>query len=159
MSPEDQRRALLDLAYQLDGGSDLADSQRQFLALALYRIATGEDANKVLSVRPTRGQKLTDAVDKRRMSLILHWVACAMRPDPKTGEKAMTLVEACEAAMDAIVPHAKVVFPGADERKYEPEYIQRCWSDPVYAHMRSTERGWFDPDFPYFKLPDVKDPK
>ena len=159
MSPEDQRRALLDLAYQLDGGADLADSHRQFLALALYRIATGEDANKVLSVRPTRGQKLTDAVDRRRMSLILHWVACAMHPDPNTGEKAMTLAEACEAAMNAIVPHAKVKFPGADNRKYDAEYIQRCSSESMYAHMRSPERGWFDPDFPYYTLPEVKDLK
>jgi hypothetical protein len=159
MSHEDHKRALLALAYQIGSGEDLTRDQQEYLAIVFYRIATGEDANAVLDVRPTRGQKLSDVIARRRMSLILHWVAGAMRPDPNTDEQAMTLSEACVAAMDTIVPRAKKAFPGADNREYDAEYLARCWSDPAYAHMRSHGRGWFDQDFPYYELPDVKDPK
>ena len=159
MSHEDHKRALLDLAYQFDRGDDLTDSQRQYLAVVFYRVATGEDANKVLQLKSTKGKKLSDVIARRRMSLILHWVAGAMHPDPNTDEQAMTLSQACVEAMDTIVPLAKMAFPGADNREYDAEYIARCWSDPTYAHMRSPERGWFDPDFPYHPLTAVKDPK
>jgi hypothetical protein len=152
MSHEDHKRVLLDLARQLDAGEDLDVSQKKYLAIVFYRIASGEDANKVLGVKPTRGQKLSDVTDKRRMSMILHWVACAMNPEPDSGTGAMTLSEACVQAMDTIVPDAKAAFPGADDRSYDAEYIQRCWSDPAYAHMRSTKRGYFDMDLPYQTL-------
>jgi hypothetical protein len=152
MSHEDHKRVLLDLARQLDAGEELDTSQMQYLAIVFYRIASGEDANKVLGVQPLRGQKSSDLVNRRRMSMILHWVACAINPDPDNDKKAMTLSEACIQAMDTIVPEAKAAFPEADYRSYDAEYIQRCWSDPAYAHMRSTKRGYFDMDLPYQTL-------
>lgn len=152
MNHEDHKRVLLSLAHQIDSGKELADSQRQYLAISIYRIATGEDANKVLGVKGTKGKKLSDVIGRRRMSMILHWVAGAMNPDPGTDEKAMTLSEACIAAMETVVPMAKATFPGAENREYDADYIARCWSEPAYVHMRSTERGWFDPDFPYYRL-------
>jgi hypothetical protein len=161
MSPEDHRRALLDLAQQLRAGEDLAEGQKQYLSDVFQRIAMGEDANNVLSLKRGRGQKRADVIDKQRMSLILHWVSCAMHPDPDTDttKKAMTLSEACVEAVGAIVPFAKKVFPGGDQHQYDAEYIERCWSDRRYAHMRSPERGWFDPDYPYHQFLEVKDPK
>ena len=159
LSPEDHKRALLDLSHQLASGDDLTDSQKQYLAIVFYRIATGEDANKVLGVRLERGVKKTDLVARRRMSFILHWVACAMYPDPQTDKQAMTLTQACEAAISAIVPLAKKKFPGADHHTYDVEYIERCWSEPTYAHMRSTQRRWFDPDYPYYDISKLQVPK
>jgi hypothetical protein len=160
MSYFDNQRILRELGRQIESDAPLSDDQKRFLAIALYRIGTGEDANKVLGVRPQRGQKLSDVVARRRMSLILHWVAGAIEPDPESTSKPMSVEDACALAVTTIVPAAKAKFPGSDNRKYDVEYITRCWSEPAYAHMRSPDRGWFDPDFPYYPAPEVSaDPK
>ncbi len=83
------------------------------------------------------------------MSLILHWVAGAIQPDPASHRRAMSIEAACELAVTTIVPVAKATFPGADNRQYDVEYIMRCWAEPDYAHMRSPDRGWLDTDYPY----------
>mgnify|MGYP000547123639 CR=1 FL=1 len=56
MSPEDNKRSLLDFAFQLHRNEPMSDSQRDFLSIVLYRIATGEDANKVLGTEGGRGE-------------------------------------------------------------------------------------------------------
>lgn len=149
MNHLDHRRALGDLACQVARGDPLTDDQRDYLALVLFRISTGEDANVVLQVTPTQGVSDSDAIARRRMSLILHWVACAVNPDPNSTKKAMSIETACGLATNTIVPLAKAMFPGADGVAYDSEYIQRCWGKREYAHMRSSERGLFDPDYPY----------
>ncbi len=156
MSPEDNKRALLDFAFQLHRNEPLSDSQRDFLSIVLYRIATGEDANKVLGTEGGQGQKLSDVVARRRMSMILHWVAGAIDKDPCHETAPMTLNKACVEAMTTIVPIAQAAFPGAEEHEFDAEYIQKCWRKAKYKHMRSTGRGWFDPDYPYYELPSVK---
>ncbi len=159
MSPNDRRRILLVLSNQLRAGEELTDDQRSYLSSALYRIGNGEDANRVFDLALTRGETNAKFIARQRMSLILHWVAGAVAPDPTSTQKTLTLAQACEQAMTTIVPRAKAMFPGADDKQYDADYIQRCWSDPLYAHMRSTERGLYDSDFPYYEPHDVKDPK
>jgi hypothetical protein len=159
MSHEDTKRVLLDFAFQLDRGEPISDSQREFLSIVLYRIATGEDANKVLGTVGGKGKTLSAIIARRRMSMILHWVAGATDTDSCHETEPMTVSEACVQAMATIVPKAQAAFPGADHREFDAEYIERCWGEPTYKHMRSPERGWFDPDYPYYKLPSVKDPR
>ncbi len=160
MSYLDNRRRLLDLAKQIDSGAVLSEEQKGFLAYALSRIGAGEDANEVLGVRLMRGQKLSDVIARQRMSLILHWVAGAIQPDPDSNERAMSVEAACELAVKTIVPFAKAMFPGAEDWQYDVEYLMRCWSEPDYAHLRSPGRGWFDTDYPYQAgKPNPQDPK
>jgi hypothetical protein len=160
MSHLDNQRRLLSLAAQLESDAALSEDQRRLLASALHRIGAGEDANEVLGVSLKRGQKLSDAIAKQRMSLILHWVAGAVQPDPESGGKSMSIEAACELAVETIVPVAKAAFPGADNRRYDVDYIMRCWSEPAYAHMRSPYRGWFDSDYPYRAGPPrAQDPR
>ena len=159
MDKYDHMRMLLELAYQLDRNEELSIEERKYLAFALARIGKGEDANKVLNLKLARGEKESDAIAGRRMSMILHWVACAVIPDEDLEFKGMSIEKACELACETIVPIAKNFYPGADKTKYDAEYIKRSWSEPANAHMRSPERGWFDPDFPYYQLPQVKDTK
>lgn len=149
MSYLDNQRVLMSLALQIQRKEPLSEEQLQFLAVVFYRIGAGEDANKVLSVRLQQGQKLSDVVARCRMSLILHWIAGAIQPDPQSNSKHMTVEAACVEAVTTIVPVARKAFPGADSQQYDAEYIQRCWSEPAYAHMRSPDRGWIDSDFPY----------
>ena len=159
MNRYDHMRALLGLAHQLDRGEELSADQRNFLGIALYRIGTGEDANHAFNVQGGRGLKLADVIARRRMSVILHWVACAVDADAESGETAMSIEAACVEAIDSIVPVAKEAFPGADHCAYDADYIRQCWTDPKYAHMRSPMRSWYDPDFPYSPLPVVKGSK
>lgn len=150
MSFLDKRRALNELSKQLFRGEMLSEEQSQYLGMIFWRIANGEDANAVLEVRPKRGQTNPKVIARQRMSLILHWVAGAMHPDPNDSTKCpLTVEQACELAMDTIVPIAKKAFPGADECTYDVEYLVRCWSEKGYKHMRLTERGFYDDDFPY----------
>jgi hypothetical protein len=149
MSHLDQRRILNALSLQLFQEEPLSQGQMRYLAAVFYRIANGEDANNVLEVSPRRGQKTSDAIAKKRISLILHWIAVAIAPDSESKEKPLTIVEACELAMEHIVPVAKRMYPGADDCKYDVEYLARCWSEPAYQHMRSPDRSFFDSDFPY----------
>jgi hypothetical protein len=146
---EDQKRALSDLSLRLNRGDLIAEGEMQQLASMLSRIGAGEDANQVLRVKPNRGQKRSDVVANQRMSLILHWVAGCIYPDPDSDEKAMTVAQACEAAVNTIVPVAKQIFPGADDCTYEVEYLQRCWHDKQRKYRRSPLRSPLDPDFPY----------
>ncbi|MBM3396571.1 MAG: hypothetical protein FJY37_18480 [Betaproteobacteria bacterium] len=152
MNSLDHRRALLDLAYQLDRGEDLSEEQKKFLAFAIYRVATGENANKVFQTQLRRGEKLSALIDRRRMSMILHWVACQVYSDPNSSRKAMSVEEACYLAEELVTSKAKKAFPGADNRKYSGDYLLRCWSDPANAHLRSPDRSWLDPDFPYYPI-------
>ena len=149
MSHFDNRRVLDSLSLQLFHGETLSPEQMKFLAVTFWRISNGEDANAVFGVRPSRGQKNSDAVAKKRMSLILHWVAGAVEPDIQSNQKPLTIAQACELAMETIVPLAKQVFPGADDCTYDAEYLFRCWSEPAYQHMRSADRKFYDADFPY----------
>lgn len=159
MNKYDYMRAWLDLSNQLNRGEALSDIQRKGLASIFCRIGNGEDANHVLGVSSGRGKKRSDAISRQRISMILHWVACNVQPVPDSSEKVMSIESACAQAVTTIVPVAKRAFPGEDRVNYDEEYIFRCWSEPQYAHMRSVTRGWFDPDFPYYRLPAVKDPK
>ena len=140
---------MLALSMQLFRGEPLSQDQTQYLAFVLWRIANGEDANAVLEVRLKRGQRDSDAVAKQRISMILHWVAGAIEPDPRSNQKPLTLEQACTLAVNTIVPLAKSFFPGADNCTYDVEYLLRCWSEPAYQHMRSLDRVFFDNDFPY----------
>jgi len=149
MSYLDKRRILSALSQQLFREEPLSSEQMKYLSVVFWQIANGEDANIVLAVKPRRGQKMSDAVAKQRMSLILHWVAGAVNSDTNCNGKKLTIVEACEAAIDSIVPIAKQLYPGADDCVYDVEYLVRCWSEPTYRHMRSVDRQFFDDDFPY----------
>ena len=135
-------------------GDGLLDAEREFIGQALERIGYGEDANDVLQTKLKPGQKEKDIIDRQRMSLILHWVHCAMYPDLSTNTQEMSLAEACELAQSTIVPVAKAAFTSAASIVYDPEYIQRCHSAPEYKHLRSPSRSDFDDDFPYSRQLD-----
>jgi len=150
MSKRDQLRIFNLLSKQITDGDPLSDSQLSYLAEVFSRISQGENANEVLGLSRQRGQKDADEIARQRMSMILHWIACAVHPDPAAdGEKAMSIEEACVSAQTTIVPAAKHAFPGDDGKTYNVEYLIRCWGEPRYKHLRSTRRGTYDADYPY----------
>jgi hypothetical protein len=160
MSPGDHRRILGALAQQLACGEDLTPEQREFLSRAFYRISNGGDANEVFGVKRGRGKKVKDDLARQGLSQILHWVACAISPDPSSDERAMSVEDAIELAVQEIVPSVLANMPEGDKYEYSVEYLMSCWSDPRYKHMRSPARTFWDPDFPYHSpLANDKDSK
>ena len=149
MSYLDNLRGLRMLGMTLYEGKELLDEEKRFLAIALLRIARGEDANEVLRLKLGRGKKEKDVIARKRMSFILHIVECFMFPEPASKKQVMSLEDACYKAKNEIVPIAKRLYPGADKTRYTAEYIQRCNSSHDYKHMRSPLRRWTDEDFPY----------
>ena len=150
MSKRDQQRVLQLLSKQISDGAPFSDSQRSYLADAIYRISQGEDANKAFGLSRSKGQKMSNEVARQRLSLILHWVACKVHPDPAAdGEKAMSIAKACAEAQTTIIPAAKRMFPGADITTYDAEYLIKCWRDTDYKHLSSPLRGQYDADYPY----------
>jgi 3-oxoacyl-(acyl-carrier-protein) synthase len=147
MSHLDNRRILEALAHRLFRGEKLSEEEARFLGIVLGRIANGEDANKVLGVRPKKGQTESAAIARQRLSMILSWIAAQIEPDANGRRK--SIEAACAAAVHSIVPAAKLMFPGDDERVYDHEYLMRCWSAPEYRHMRTSKRSFYNEDFPF----------
>jgi hypothetical protein len=150
MSHEDQRRALLDLAYQLDCKEPLSDAQQAYLATVFYRIGSGEDANVVLQTRLMKGQKISDIDARKKMSFILHWIAGAIAEDDNANIPPISLEAALQKASTDVVPLANKIFGNVDQHAYDVDYLRTCWKSSKYAHIKSPDRGYFDSDNPYF---------
>jgi hypothetical protein len=147
MSHLDNRRILGALGYRVLKREKLSEEEASYLGIVLGRIARGEDANQVLGVRPAKGRTDAGAVARKRLSWILSWIAAKTEPDAN-GRK-MSIEDACASAVNSVVPVAKQMFPGADSRAYDADYLMRCWSEPKYKHMRTSKRSFYDEDFPY----------
>ena len=139
------------LADELLGVGNLSPSERQYLGKALQRICNGEDANQAFNLKRGRGKRISAEQDRKRLSFILWWIAEQVSTENISidgVQEPLALEEACELATEKIVPIAKRMFPGADDRIYDAEYLVRCWYKPEYAHMRLQERSHLDLDSP-----------
>lgn len=132
MNPFDIRKRLAAFADKLENKTALNDEEHSYLSNVFRRVADGEDANKVLGVSFMRGQSVNDAIGRQKLSMLLHWVACAIDADTGLG---YTLEEALEVA------HKEFDYP------HDLDYLRKKW----YEHkaMQSTSRYWSDPDSPF----------
>jgi hypothetical protein len=137
----DQRRALRDLAGQLLRGEALLPVQSSYLGLAFLRIADGENANSVLSVSPRKGQTDAQAMSRQNLSIVMHWIAGAVAPEPVG--YGYSVEKACQEA----VPIAQKQFGDSTGEKYDALYLRKKWYE--YQHMQSDTRLFYDKDFPY----------
>ncbi len=151
MNPLDTRKQLADFARQMRSGEPLRADQRDFLADAFERIANGEKPNEVLGLKYQRGNSESDAIARQNWSFIFHWIAGSTAEGPD----AITLEEAFVRA----VPIAQRLFQNQKGKQYDADYIRQRWYNTDYAHMRSVERGIFDPDSPYEIPPSNTKPR
>jgi hypothetical protein len=114
-------------------------------------MANGEDAAIVFGLKYQGGQSKRDAEVRQKWSLILQWIAGATEPGPGS----ITL----EQAFASAVPVAQRLFQNQKGKQYDADYIRQRWYNPDYAHMRSVERGIFDPDSPYEIPPSNTKPR
>ena len=135
MNPLDTRKRLAGFAKQLKAGKTITKEQTQYLVNVFERISQGEDANRVLDVTYSRGRSEKDALARQSLSMIFHWVACAIETDPMTGQKIL-LEDALEQA------HKLFKY------KHDLKYLRDKW----YEHkpMQSPLRTWSEPDSPFY---------
>ena len=99
MNHLDHRRRLGYLAQRLLRNQPLTLAESKFLGDALSQISSGADANKVLRVARRRGQSDADALARKKLSMVMHWVACAIKPvDDEMPGLGYTLNQALEEA-------------------------------------------------------------
>ena len=120
-------------------------AESKFLGDALSQISSGANANKVLGVARRRGQSDADALARKKLSMVMHWVACAITPvDDEFPGLGYTLNQALEEATNV----ARALFK-VDGEQYDVEYLRRCWYAKDKAHMQNVRRTNLDGDFPY----------
>lgn len=143
MNPTDYRKNLAAFAVQMQQKQGLTDLQFEYLANAFKKIAAGDDANKVLGLNYSAGNGPSKERARQNISLVLHWIACAIEPTERDG-LGYTLEKACAEAVEI----ARTIFGVKGSEKYDADYLKKCWHNPDYAHMRSPTRDHFDRDSP-----------
>lgn len=131
-------RILRDLSSKIHFQQPLLDEEMQFIAIALGRIGNGEDANIAFGVKYARGRKLSDELDRQRLSVALHMVSALV-------DEGLRVDTACNQVSWAL--QANIFDNGADGPAYDGRYLYNSWSK--YPHMRRLDRTIYDADFPY----------
>ncbi len=143
MNPADYRKNLAAFAQQMQQKKPLTESQFEYLANTFTKISAGEDANKVLGLNYSAGNGPSKERARQKISIVLHWIACAIEPIERDG-LGYTLEKACAEGVEI----ARKTFGVKGSEKYDASYLKKCWYNPEYAHMRSPNRDPFDPDSP-----------
>jgi len=152
MSHLDNKRILLELSDRTRRPEQLSKEESMFLASALQSIANGEDANNVFEIRPKRGQSDADALARQKLSFIMHWIACAIKPinDPISPGLGLSVEKACEEAFATVVPVADNMFGNSKKAVYDADYLKKCWYQHDKKHMQDINRNSYHPDYPYY---------
>ena len=137
MNPIDHRKNWITFTHQLRAKKALQPEQFEHLAKVFEDILNGVDANEALGLKYARGNSPDKATARQKISLVLHWVSCAIAPESEDG-LGMSLAEAFEAAADAF-----------EQFGYPPEQIEKYWYHKDKLHMHNEEQGHFDQDSPF----------
>lgn len=145
MNHFDHRRQLGYLAQRLLRNQPLTLAESNFLGVVLAKISGGADANKVLGVARRRGQSDADAIARKNLSVVMHWIACAITP---VDDEPPGLGYGLNQALEEATNFARALFK-VDGEQYDVEYLRRCWYAKDKAHMQNVRRTNLDGDFPY----------
>lgn len=136
MNPIDHRKNWIAFVHQLRAKQALQPEQFEHLAKVFGDILNGVDANEALGLKYARGNNPDKAIARQKISLVLHWVSCAIAPLSEDG-LGMSLAAAFESA--------SVAF---EEFGYSPEQIEKYWYQKDKAHMQDVYRTHYDKDSP-----------
>ena len=147
MNPRKQKKHFKQLSDHLLSGGELSMQDREWLAGAFGKIAEGENANEVLGLKNEVGHSDYDALKRQQLSLALHWIAGAIRPD--SGD-----LPGLGLSVSAACNEASRIFKS--DFKYEgrriiidKEYLRQCWYKNTNKHLQNPIRYTDEPDFPY----------
>jgi len=145
MNHLDHRLRLGYLAQRLLRNQPLTLAESKFLGGPRMQKKNGADANKVHGVARRRGQSDADALARKKLSMVMHWVACAIKPvDDEMPGLGYTLNQALEEA----AKFARALFQ-VDGDQYDASYLRKCWYAKDKAHMHNVIRTDRDADLTY----------
>ena len=77
-----QRKRLGELGARIEASTDLSEADQAYLVDIFECIAHGEDANRILGLTCSRGEKRLNDMTRANYARLFHWIACAMEAEP-----------------------------------------------------------------------------
>ena len=77
-----QRKRLGELGARIEASTELSEADQAYLADIFKCIAHGEDANRILGLTRSRGEKRLNDITRANYARLFHWIACAMEAEP-----------------------------------------------------------------------------
>lgn len=170
MFPSDQRKRFLAAADQIRNGSPLTDEQLEYLANVFEQIGHGSDANQVMGLTYSPGQRKVDEEALQERSFLFHWMRCAQVPAGLLDEQGcdvgglgLTLEQTVNAVLDINdigewtnpVSGEKHIFKDAAGNirspfpKYTYDTLHAYWRTGKYKHMKELIASALTPNSPY----------
>ena len=77
-----QRKRLGELGARIEASTELSEADQAYLVDIFECIAHGEDANRILGLTRSRGEKRLNDMTRANYARLFHWIACAMEAEP-----------------------------------------------------------------------------
>ena len=79
----DQRKRLGKLGARIEASAQLSEADQAYLVELFTCIAHGDDANRILGLTRSRGEKKLNDKTRANYARLFHWIACAMEAEPQ----------------------------------------------------------------------------
>lgn len=144
------------MAEQIRDSDKLSTEIREYLAGVFAQIAEGYDANDVLGLSRSKGDKELNEVFRLNLAKIFHWIVSAKRPEPDG--YGLNLTQAFEAASALSYgkswkhPKKGFVVPSQSPRVFRPitaNALRSAWYNKNYKDLQTLDVLYGSFDFPY----------
>ena len=156
-----QRKRLGELVERIKASSQLSEADQAYLVDLFECIAHGEDANKMLALTRSKGQKRLNDLTYANYARLFHWMMGAMEPEP--GGYGLGVGQAIDAA-SALSRNEPWRLPNTDKVIEPPEgnffrYVSRealhdAWYDKKNDDLKALHT---DPRTCDFRAEALKD--
>lgn len=123
---------------------DVPHYVREYLSIAISKIACGIDANEAFGLRPSHRKNEYDVSDLKQAAFLMH----QLLEQPGRSGKAMTRKEAASSAADAFNKHAHEQATELEEGGYRPKMPKKSVSaravQDYYRYNESQMKGIHD---------------
>jgi hypothetical protein len=78
----EQRKRLGQLGARIEASAQLSEADQAYLVDLFECLAHGEDANRILRLTRSRGEKKLNDKTRANYARLFHWIKCAMEAEP-----------------------------------------------------------------------------
>ena len=78
-----QRKRLGELGARIEASTELSEADQAYLVDLFECLAHGEDANRILGLTRSRGEKRLNDMTRANYARLFHWIAYAMEAEPQ----------------------------------------------------------------------------
>lgn len=156
MNPANQKKLFRAFAKQLENGLPPTKEQTEYLIHIFRGIADGRDPVRILGLTYGNGKSKQDETSRAYIDLVMHWIACAIKPDTDQNGKPIKPYSMREAFEEGS-KIARKLFKVTDPNSYDPAYIKKKWYQLKKQGKASIYRTAADQDSIYeYSVPDPK---